>query len=231
MPDRERNRFSARAARYARVGANVGGVAARIAARALARAAAGSRRQCAGAGRRARRPEGPDHEGGAAAGHHSRRAAAGIRHRTDEAAEPGAADGLGLRQAPHERRARRRTGKSKFKSFEHQPAAAASLGQVHRAQRARRRSDSPASCNIPTCSRRSKPTCSQLQLLFAHPPAHGPGDRHHARSPRRSARACARNSTTRARPSTSRSISDMLDGRERRSACRVSGRSCRPAGC
>src|ERR1700687_5753569 len=32
MADREKNRFSARAARYARVGANVGGVAARIAA-------------------------------------------------------------------------------------------------------------------------------------------------------------------------------------------------------
>src|SRR3970040_1053823 len=31
MPDREKNRFSARATRYARVGANVGGVAARIA--------------------------------------------------------------------------------------------------------------------------------------------------------------------------------------------------------
>ena len=32
MSDREKNRFSARAARYARVGANVGGVAAKIAA-------------------------------------------------------------------------------------------------------------------------------------------------------------------------------------------------------
>ncbi|HVG52152.1 MAG TPA: AarF/ABC1/UbiB kinase family protein, partial [Xanthobacteraceae bacterium] len=31
-PDRERNRFTARAARYARVGANVGGVAAKVAA-------------------------------------------------------------------------------------------------------------------------------------------------------------------------------------------------------
>jgi len=30
MTDREANRFSARAARYARVGANVGGVAARL---------------------------------------------------------------------------------------------------------------------------------------------------------------------------------------------------------
>ena len=35
MADREKNRFSARAARYARVGANVGGVAARYAGRRL----------------------------------------------------------------------------------------------------------------------------------------------------------------------------------------------------
>ncbi|HUI98280.1 MAG TPA: AarF/ABC1/UbiB kinase family protein, partial [Xanthobacteraceae bacterium] len=32
MTDREKNRFSARAARYARVGTNVGGIAARMAA-------------------------------------------------------------------------------------------------------------------------------------------------------------------------------------------------------
>ena len=37
----------------------------------------------------------------------------------------------------------------KFKEFEHHPAAAASLGQVHRATRARRRANWPASCNIP----------------------------------------------------------------------------------
>ena len=45
---------------------------------------------------------------------------------------------------------------SRFRSFEHPPAAAASLGQVHR-RSAPTASGSPASSNIPTCSRRSKP--------------------------------------------------------------------------
>ena len=44
----------------------------------------------------------------------------------------------------------------RFAEFEHQPAAAASLGQVHRAARMSG-ADWPASCNIPTWSRRSKP--------------------------------------------------------------------------
>ena len=55
MSDKEANRFSARAARYARVGANVGGVAARIAGARLlgldgknaSNAAAGSRSRTA----------------------------------------------------------------------------------------------------------------------------------------------------------------------------------------
>ena len=44
-PDREKNRFSARAARYARVGANVGGVAARYAGARLLGGRARSRRR------------------------------------------------------------------------------------------------------------------------------------------------------------------------------------------
>ena len=67
MTDREANRFSARAARYARVGANVGGVAARIAGARLFGLEHDRGAQCVGARGGARRPEGPDHEGGAAA--------------------------------------------------------------------------------------------------------------------------------------------------------------------
>ena len=56
MEDEEANRFSARAARYARVGANVGGVAARIAG---ARLLGGG----GGLGAIARRPQGAGDEG------------------------------------------------------------------------------------------------------------------------------------------------------------------------
>ena len=51
----------------------------------------------------------------------------------------------------------------KFADFEHHPAAAASLGQVHRARPTLPHLAAPslpASCSIPTCSRRSRPTSS-----------------------------------------------------------------------
>jgi len=53
-----------------------------------------------------------------------------------------------------------------IQSFDHHPAAAASLGQCHRA-RASTAPNWPANCNIQTCSRRSKPDLRQLKLLFA----------------------------------------------------------------
>ena len=136
MDDLERNRFSARAARYARVGTNVGGVAARV---------AGAPRFSACELDRARNAA----ELAAALG--------GLKgpimkvaqllatipdllppeYATEltQAAERGAADGLGLRQAAHDRRARPRLA-AEVCGFEHKPAAAASLGQVHRATRA-----------------------------------------------------------------------------------------------
>ena len=55
MKDDEANRFSARAARYARVGANVGGVAARIAGARLLGMDGGAGGQCGGLDAGARR--------------------------------------------------------------------------------------------------------------------------------------------------------------------------------
>ena len=124
--------------------------------------------------------------------------------RADQAAEPGAADGLGLRQAAHAGRARRRTGRRSSTSFEHQPAAAASLGQVHRARaHDGARAGLQAAISRHAVGGRSRPAASSsccsrsagASIRRSTPP----------RSPRRSARACARSSTTCARPSTSRS--------------------------
>ena len=61
---------------------------------------------CGGAEARAGRAQGPADEGGADAGHHPRRAAEGICRRACPAAGQRAADGLALRQAPHDHRAR-----------------------------------------------------------------------------------------------------------------------------
>ena len=69
----------------------------------------GQPRQRGDRGRFGARPaEGPADEGRAVDGDHPRPAAAGIRHRIAEAAERSAADGLGVRQAPHDGGARRR---------------------------------------------------------------------------------------------------------------------------
>ena len=154
--DHEKNRFSARAQRYANVGTKVGGVAARIAGQRFVGAQGGRAGNALALAAALGGLKGPIMK------------VAQLLATIPDALPPEYAneliklqsqappDGLGFRQASHAGRTRRPTGRTSFKSFEHHPAAAASLGQVHRARRSMGPS-LPASCNIPTCSQRSKP--------------------------------------------------------------------------
>ena len=148
--------------------------------------------------------KGPDHEGGAAARHHSRPDAARIRRGAAEAAERGAAHGRGLRQAAHAGGARAGlAGAASARSISSPPPPPRSAKSTARRRRTARRS--PASSNIPTCNRPWRRTSQQLEFVFALHRRMDPAI-DTARSPRRSARGCARSSITRARPSTRRSM-------------------------
>src|SRR5919206_1556167 len=165
MSDREANRFSARAARYARVGANVGGVAARMAgARLLGR--------------------GPDRSRNAA---ELAAALGGLKGPIMKVAQLMATipDALPPEyvtelqklqsEAPPmgwafvKRRMSAELGtdwQTKFAGFEHHPAAAASLGQVHRATGLDGR---PLACKLqyPDMASAVEADLRQLQVLFA----------------------------------------------------------------
>jgi predicted unusual protein kinase regulating ubiquinone biosynthesis (AarF/ABC1/UbiB family) len=163
--DSEKNRFSARARRYARVGANVGGVAARIAgarffgmdldrgknAIELAAALGGLK--------------GPIMK------------VAQLLATIPEALPPEYIEQLGKlqNQAPPmgwafvKRRMQAELGagwQDKFKTFEHQPAAAASLGQVHRATA---QDGSALACKLQYADMQSavEADLKQLGVLFA----------------------------------------------------------------
>jgi predicted unusual protein kinase regulating ubiquinone biosynthesis (AarF/ABC1/UbiB family) len=164
-PDREKNRLSARAARYARVGANVGGVAARYA----------GRRMLGGA---------PDRAGEAAA---LAGALGNLKGPLMKVAQlmatipdllpPEYAAELQKLQseAPPmgwafvKRRMSAELGpdwQEKFASFEHHPAAAASLGQVHRA---RAHDGAPLACKLqyPDMQSAVEADLQQLEWLLA----------------------------------------------------------------
>ena len=164
MSDPEQNRFSARATRYARVGANIGGVAARM---------AGSRLRGA-----------DDGAGNAAA---LTRALGGLKGPLMKVAQllstiPDAlpadyAEALQQlqSQAPAMgaafvgRRMRAELGpdwQSRFGSFDLRPAAAASLGQVHRATT---HDGAPLACKLqyPDMSSAVEADLAQLKVLFA----------------------------------------------------------------
>jgi len=131
-PDRERNRFSARAARYARVGANVGGVAARIAAARITGRGRNDLRDALSLTAALGGLKGPIMK------------VAQMLATIPDLLPPEYAAQLATLQseAPPmgwafvKRRMVAELGSDwqrRFRSFEHQPAAAASLGQVHRA--------------------------------------------------------------------------------------------------
>jgi predicted unusual protein kinase regulating ubiquinone biosynthesis (AarF/ABC1/UbiB family) len=132
-PDDEKNRFTARAARYARVGANVGGVAARYAGRRLLGAEADRAGEASALSGALGRLKGPLMK------------VAQLMATVPDLLPPEYAAELQKLQseAPPmgwafvKRRMMAELGagwEKKFASFEHQPSAAASLGQVHRAQ-------------------------------------------------------------------------------------------------
>jgi len=131
--DAEKNRFSARAARYARVGANVGGVAARYAGRRLLGGAPNRAGEALALSSALGRLKGPLMK------------VAQLMATIPDLLPPEYATELQKLQseAPPmgwafvKRRMMAELGagwEKKFDSFEHQPSAAASLGQVHRAR-------------------------------------------------------------------------------------------------
>jgi predicted unusual protein kinase regulating ubiquinone biosynthesis (AarF/ABC1/UbiB family) len=133
MDDRERNRFSARAARYARVGTNVGGVAARFAASRLLGLSLDRGKNAAELTAALGGLKGPIMK------------VAQLMATIPDLLPPEYVEELQKLQseAPPmgwafvKRRMTAELGadwQQKFGAFEHQPAAAASLGQVHRAR-------------------------------------------------------------------------------------------------
>ena len=156
-PDPEKNRLSRRVTRYARVGANVGGVAAKMAGARLFGRDLGDQRNAADLMVALGGLKGPLMKLAQLLSTVPGPAAARICRRTAEAPGFGAADGAGLRQAADEGGARarleaaasppstrRRPPPPRSARFTAPPVSTAAI--------------SPASSSIPTCSRRSKPT-------------------------------------------------------------------------
>ena len=165
MPDAERNRLSARARRYARVGTNVGGIVARI---------AGARLLGLGADRGANAVALAAALGGLKG---PIMKVAQLLATIPEAIPPEYTIELAKlqSQAPPmgwafvKRRMTAELGADwpkKFETFEHQPAAAASLGQVHRA---RSLDGKELACKLqyPDMQSAVEADLSQLELLFA----------------------------------------------------------------
>src|SRR6188472_4585347 len=163
--DREKNRFSARARRYAKVGTQLGGVAARIAGQRLIGAQGGRAGNALALAAALGGLKGPIMK------------VAQLLATIPDALPPEYANELIKlqSQAPpmgwafDKRRMSAELGadwQKKFSQFEHHPTAAASLGQVHRA-RALDGSDLACKLQYPDMQSAVEADLSQLQLLFA----------------------------------------------------------------
>lgn len=163
--DAERNRFSARAARYARVGANVGGVAARMAGTRLLGLDKAGEANAAALAAALGGLKGPLMK------------VAQLMATVPDLLPPDYASALQTLQsdAPPmgwafvRRRMMAELGRdweSRFASFEHQPAAAASLGQVHKAVTL---DGEAVACKLqyPDMQAAVEADLSQLDVLFA----------------------------------------------------------------
>ena len=226
--DREKNRFSARAARYARVGANVGGVAARIAGARLFGFDLDRARNAAELAAALGGLKGPIMK------------VAQLLATIPEALPPEYINELTKlqSQAPPmgwafvKRRMQAELGpdwQKKFASFEHHPAAAASLGQVHRATRARRRG-SRLQAAIRRHAVRGRGRSPAARRAVRDPPPLRSGDRHQ-RDHQGNRRAHARGARLPARGQARRALSRHARRARTRSGCRRCGRSCPPAAC
>jgi predicted unusual protein kinase regulating ubiquinone biosynthesis (AarF/ABC1/UbiB family) len=165
MADQEQNRFSARAARYARVGANIGGIAARFAGARLFGLDLDRDRNAAELAVALGGLKGPIMK------------VAQLLSTIPDALPPEYAAELAKlqSQAPPmgwafvKRRMSAELGtdwQGKFAQFEHHPAAAASLGQVHRA-RAHDGSDLACKLQYPDMQSAVEADLQQLGLLFS----------------------------------------------------------------
>ncbi|HJX21275.1 MAG TPA: AarF/UbiB family protein, partial [Steroidobacteraceae bacterium] len=165
MTDREANRFSARAARYARVGANMSGVAARIAGARLFGLTLDRSQNALELATALGGLKGP-----------IMKVAQLMATIPDALPQEYATELMKLQsEAPPMGWAfvKRRMGaelgpdwQTKFATFEHHPAAAASLGQVHRA---RAHDDDALACKLqyPDMQSAVEADLQQLQLIFA----------------------------------------------------------------
>src|SRR4051812_38553809 len=165
MADTEQNRLSARAVRYARVGTGVGMIAARLAASRFFGMGLDRAENAAALGAALGGLKGPIMK------------VAQLLATIPEAIPPEYTEELAKLQseAPPmgwafvKRRMTAELGadwQTKFKSFEHQPAAAASLGQVHRAVSL---DGKPLACKLqyPDMQSAVEADLNQLQVLFA----------------------------------------------------------------